>query len=186
MSFEAIDQHHSEVAIFQNDAAYLAGFERFGYLVERNARFEALWRGLLEEGMEAGALRQDLDVDLVYRFVRDTVWVAVRWYRPGGPLTADEVADQYLAILLGGNRACLRPTSSTPSARRSASGAAARRRAPGRPRRARAPALVDRTGIDPGAVDDVSWAASTRSARRPATSRAPRGWSPGCPTTCPA
>jgi hypothetical protein len=28
--------------------------------------------------------------------------VAVRWYRPGGPMTADEVADQYLAILLDG------------------------------------------------------------------------------------
>jgi AcrR family transcriptional regulator len=102
VSFEAIDQHHSEVAIFQNDAAYLAGFERFGYLVERNTRFEALWRGLLQEGMEAGELRQDLDVDLVYRFLRDTVWVAVTWYRPGGALSADQVADQYLSILLEG------------------------------------------------------------------------------------
>jgi TetR/AcrR family transcriptional regulator, cholesterol catabolism regulator len=102
VSFEAIDQHHSEVAIFQNDAAYLAGFERFGYLVERNARFEALWRGLLQEGMDAGELRQDLDVDLVYRFLRDTVWVAVTWYRPGGALSADQVADQYLSILLEG------------------------------------------------------------------------------------
>ena len=34
-SFAAIDRHHSEVAIFQNDAAYLTGFERFGYLTER-------------------------------------------------------------------------------------------------------------------------------------------------------
>ena len=28
VSFEAIDQHHDEVAIFQNDAAYLLTFER--------------------------------------------------------------------------------------------------------------------------------------------------------------
>ncbi len=35
-SFEAIDRHHSEVAIFQTDAAYLGTFERFGYLEERN------------------------------------------------------------------------------------------------------------------------------------------------------
>jgi TetR/AcrR family transcriptional regulator, cholesterol catabolism regulator len=102
VSFEAIDQHHSEVAIFQNDAAYLSGFERFGYLGERNTRFERLWRGLLQEGVDAGELRQDLDVDLVYRFVRDTVWVAVTWYRPGGALSADQVADQYLTILLEG------------------------------------------------------------------------------------
>ena len=44
----------------------------------------------------------DLDVELVYRFIRDTVWVAVRWYRPGGDLTHTHVADQYLSILLEG------------------------------------------------------------------------------------
>lgn len=101
-SFAAIDQHHSEVAIFQNDAAYLAGFDRFAYLVERNTRFETLWIGVLREGVRAGELREDLDVDLVYRFLRDTVWVAVNWYRPGGALSADQVADQYLTILLEG------------------------------------------------------------------------------------
>jgi AcrR family transcriptional regulator len=101
-SFDAIDQHHSEVAIFQNDAAYLGTFERFGYLTERNERFQRLWQGLLHEAVAAGELRSDLDIDLVYRFIRDTVWVAVNWYRPGGPLSATEVADQYLSILLKG------------------------------------------------------------------------------------
>ena len=28
----------------------------------------------------------DLDVELSYRFLRDTVWVGVSWYRPGGKL----------------------------------------------------------------------------------------------------
>jgi AcrR family transcriptional regulator len=101
-SFDAIDRNHSEVAIFQNDAAYLSGFERFDYLLERNTRFRTLWTGLLRNAVDAGELRADLDVELVYRFVRDTVWVAVTWYRPGGPLAADEVADQYLTILLDG------------------------------------------------------------------------------------
>jgi len=61
-----------------------------------------VWIALLEEGVQAGVLRTDLDIELVYRFIRDTVWVAVRWYRPGGPLTHETVADQYLAILLDG------------------------------------------------------------------------------------
>ncbi|MGO4257791.1 TetR/AcrR family transcriptional regulator [Marmoricola sp. RAF53] len=101
-SFDAIDHHHSEVAIFQSDAAYLTTFERFGYLNERNLKFRTLWLGLLEAGVESGELRADLDVELVYRFLRDTVWVAVRWYRPGGSLTPADVADQYLTILLEG------------------------------------------------------------------------------------
>jgi AcrR family transcriptional regulator len=101
-SFEAIGEHRSEVAIFQSDALHLATFERFSYLIDRNRKFRDLWTGLLEAGVASGELRADLDVALVYRFLRDTVWVAVRWYRPGGSLTPADVADQYLSILLQG------------------------------------------------------------------------------------
>jgi TetR/AcrR family transcriptional regulator, cholesterol catabolism regulator len=109
ISFEAIHDHHSEVAIYQNDAAYLAEFDRFGYLEERNAQLRELWVGLLEEGVRSSAFRPDLDTEVVYRFIRDTVWVAVRWYRPGGDLSAHDVADQYLSILLDGIAARRRP-----------------------------------------------------------------------------
>ena len=102
LSFEAIDRHRYEVAIFQNDADHLGGFERFGYLAERNAQSREVWMTLLNEGVRTGALRKDLNVELTYRFIRDTVWVAVRWYRPGGELSHTEVADQYLTILLDG------------------------------------------------------------------------------------
>ncbi len=102
VSFEAIDRHRHEVAIFQNEADHLGTFERFGYLAERNAQSREVWMTLLREGVASGALRRDLDIELVYRFIRDTVWVAVRWYRPGGELTHEHVADQYLTILLDG------------------------------------------------------------------------------------
>jgi TetR/AcrR family transcriptional regulator, cholesterol catabolism regulator len=113
-SFEAIDRHHDEVAIFQNDAAHLMELERFGYLREHNARFRTMWLDLLNEGVAGGALRRDLDAELVFRFIRDTVWVAVRWYRPGGSLSAREVADQYLSILLDGIAARRRPVRGRP------------------------------------------------------------------------
>ncbi len=53
-------------------------------------------------GVDDGEFRPDLDVELVYRFMRDTVWVAVRWYRPGGAMTVEAIADQYLSIVLDG------------------------------------------------------------------------------------
>jgi AcrR family transcriptional regulator len=101
-SFEAIDRHRPEVAIFQNDSKYLSRFERFGYLEERNVEFRKLWVALLEDGIRDGVFRDDLDVELVYRFVRDTVWVAAHWYRPGGALSPDDIARQYLGILFDG------------------------------------------------------------------------------------
>ncbi|MGA8257409.1 MAG: TetR/AcrR family transcriptional regulator [Nocardioides sp.] len=102
VSFEAIDQHPDEVAIFQNEAGYLGGFERFGYLAERNRQSRAVWITLLDDGVRSGALRSDLDIEVAYRFIRDTVWVAVAWYRPGGKLAHTDIAHQYLTILLDG------------------------------------------------------------------------------------
>ncbi len=102
VSFEAIDKHPDEVAIFQNEAAYLLTFERFGYLGDRNQQSRQVWLTLLKAGVDAGVLRDGLDLELTYRFIRDTVWVAVSWYRPGGRRTHSEIAQQYLSILLEG------------------------------------------------------------------------------------
>jgi AcrR family transcriptional regulator len=102
VSFEAIDKHRDEVAIYQNDAAYLLTFERFAYLGERNQQSREVWLTLLQNGIDAGVLRDDLDLELTYRFIRDTIWVAVSWYRPGGRRTHTEIATQYLSILLEG------------------------------------------------------------------------------------
>jgi AcrR family transcriptional regulator len=102
VSFDAIDRHHDEVAIYQNDAAYLLTFKRFAYLGARNKESREVWLTLLRDGIDAGVLRDDLDLELTYRFIRDTVWVAVSWYRPGGRRTHTEIAQQYLSILLDG------------------------------------------------------------------------------------
>src|SRR3546814_10722697 len=62
LSFETIDQRGPEVAIFQNDAAYLSSFDRFGYLEDRNRQSRQIWMTLLSQGVASGALRKDLDI----------------------------------------------------------------------------------------------------------------------------
>lgn len=101
-SFDCIDRRHAQVAIYQNESKYLAQFERFAFLEKRNEEFRKLWLTILHDGIASGEFRAGLDAELVYRFIRDTVWVAVRWYRPGGPMGASAVAEQYLGILLDG------------------------------------------------------------------------------------
>ena len=101
-SFESIDAERNAVAIYQDEAKRLSGQERFGYIGELNVEFRQLWHAVLQRGVDDGEFRPDLDVELVYRFMRDTVWVAVRWYRPGGPMSVESIADQYLSIVLDG------------------------------------------------------------------------------------
>ncbi|BBY81702.1 TetR family transcriptional regulator KstR2 [Mycolicibacterium pulveris] len=101
-SFEAIEHRHAQVVIYQDEAKRLSAQDRFAYVEQRNQEQRKMWLDLLNQGVEEGYFRPDIDVDLVYRFIRDTTWVSVRWYQPGGPLTAEEVGRQYLAIVLGG------------------------------------------------------------------------------------
>lgn len=101
-SFESIDAERNAVAIYQDEAKRLSSQERFSYISELNVEFRQLWHAVLQRGVDEGEFRPDLDVELVYRFMRDTVWVAVRWYRPGGALSVEAIADQYLSIVLDG------------------------------------------------------------------------------------
>jgi AcrR family transcriptional regulator len=101
-SFEAIEDRHAQVVIYQDEAKRLMGQPRFSYVEERNKEQRKMWLALLNQGVDEGYFRPDIDVDLVYRFIRDTTWVSVRWYEPGGPMTAREVGQQYLSIVLGG------------------------------------------------------------------------------------
>lgn len=101
-SFEAIEDRHAQVVIYQDEAKRLSSQERFSYVEERNKEQRKMWVDVLNQGIEEGYFRPDIDVDVIYRFIRDTTWVSVRWYQPGGPLTAEQVGRQYLAIVLGG------------------------------------------------------------------------------------
>jgi TetR/AcrR family transcriptional regulator, cholesterol catabolism regulator len=101
-SFDAIEDRHSQVVIYQDEAKRLSSQPRFSYVEELNRKQRQMWVDVLRQGIKEGYFRPDLDVDLVYRFIRDTTWVSVRWYQPGGPLTAEQVGRQYLSIVLGG------------------------------------------------------------------------------------
>jgi AcrR family transcriptional regulator len=101
-SFEAIEDRHAQVVIYQDEAKRLSSLPQFAFVDERNREQRTMWVNVLKQGVAEGCFSADLDVDLVYRFIRDTTWVSVRWYQPGGPLTAEQVGRQYLAIVLGG------------------------------------------------------------------------------------
>ncbi|MDV5143029.1 TetR/AcrR family transcriptional regulator [Streptomyces sp. SBC-4] len=101
-SFREIDRHRAAVAIYQKESRHLREQPRFGYLDDSQQQFEKAWLGTLERGVTAGVFRADLDVRLTYRFVRDTVWVAASWYRPGGRHSPEEIARQYLSMVLEG------------------------------------------------------------------------------------
>jgi AcrR family transcriptional regulator len=64
-------------------------------------RHEANLRRILERGMEAGVFRR-VDVALAGRAVLSLLNWMIRWFRPGGPMRAEEVARAYWDLVLRG------------------------------------------------------------------------------------
>ena len=101
-AFGALATDRAAVAVMLNEYNVLVQHPRFAFLRDAVESTEHLWIDVLDAGMRAGSLRQDVPADAVYRFLRDAIWVSVRWYRPDGPQRPGDIADEYLTVLLGG------------------------------------------------------------------------------------
>jgi hypothetical protein len=108
-AFAALGTDHAAVAVMLNEYNMLVQLPRFAFLHDAVEVTEHLWVGVLEDGMRACDFVDDVAAPAVYRFLRDAIWVSVRWYRPDGPQRPDDVAEEYLGLLLGGLAAPGRP-----------------------------------------------------------------------------
>jgi TetR/AcrR family transcriptional regulator, cholesterol catabolism regulator len=88
----------------QNDWNYLKSLPRFEYLTKSEDEVEKMWITQIKLGQETGLFRDDIDSKLTYRMIRDTIWVAVRWFQPGGRFNAKGLSDHYLKVLFDGIR----------------------------------------------------------------------------------
>jgi AcrR family transcriptional regulator len=100
--FGTLVPHRAAIMVMQNDWNYLKQFDRFDYLTRSEDTAERMWVGQISKGQETGLFRDDIDARLTYRMIRDTIWVAVRWFRPGGRLDAQGLADHYIKVLFDG------------------------------------------------------------------------------------
>lgn len=101
-SFLTIEREPDAVGLYQNESAFLATQPGFEFLQEKSSRIEALWLTVLREGQAAGAFRGSMDVGVAYRFLRDSLWSTVRWFRPGGRHTAQSVSGHFLDLFHNG------------------------------------------------------------------------------------
>lgn len=72
--------------------------------VLRRDRFEALWRRILDEGVEAGAFRPVDIAVTVFAMLGVQNWM-ITWYRTDGRLSSEELADCFHDLFLRGLQA---------------------------------------------------------------------------------
>ena len=101
-AFRIIHERPHQVALYQNEASLLANLPDFEFVTKASRRIESIWLQVLAAGRESGDFREDLESNIVYRFIRDTVWATVRWYSPRGRFHHEKLADQFIAMLHDG------------------------------------------------------------------------------------
>ncbi len=62
----------------------------------------AYMQQLLEAARRAGEIRADVDLSVIRMLVFGALNWAVEWHQPGGRVTADEVANEFLAMIFEG------------------------------------------------------------------------------------
>ncbi|HXF84646.1 MAG TPA: TetR/AcrR family transcriptional regulator [Anaerolineales bacterium] len=69
--------------------------------VPNRDRFEALWRGVIADGVRQNVFRCE-DPALAARALFGVMNWTLTWYRPTGALNIEQIADQYSDLLLNG------------------------------------------------------------------------------------
>ncbi|MCU1635484.1 MAG: TetR family transcriptional regulator [Cryobacterium sp.] len=73
--------------------------------LERRRRFNAALAELVEAARREGTLRSDIDPRTTTRLLVGMINSIVEWYRPGGPMTPERLAQDVLAVAFTGIRA---------------------------------------------------------------------------------
>ena len=75
---------------------------RFLHLAEMNEELEQIWLKVIRAGHRKRIFRESVDPRLVYTFIRDAMWVTIRWWRPDGKYTIEQLADRYIDTIYHG------------------------------------------------------------------------------------
>jgi TetR/AcrR family transcriptional regulator, cholesterol catabolism regulator len=101
-SLQVVEAHPHATEIYQSDVNYLSQFERFGYLKTAARDVRKAWIDVISDGIASGAFRTDLDPSILYRLMRDSIWLSVRWFRPTRDYPLTRFAQDCTALFLDG------------------------------------------------------------------------------------
>jgi TetR/AcrR family transcriptional regulator, cholesterol catabolism regulator len=101
-SLQVVEAHPHATEIYQSDVNYLTQFERFSYLKGAARDVRKAWLEVIGDGIATGAFRADLDASILYRLMRDAIWLSVRWFKPTSDYPLARFAHDCTSLFLDG------------------------------------------------------------------------------------
>lgn len=95
-----LDPFEHAIRLMLNDWSFLA--TALPYIDQNLKRIQQTWTNVILAGMNSGQFDDTLDPVLAYRTIMSSITGTGRWYRPGGSLRIDELAEEMTKVFLGG------------------------------------------------------------------------------------
>lgn len=101
----SVFQEHADIyTIFNTERLHSISKEAAEKVNELGRSYETLWEGLIEEGKSSGEFRGDLDTRVTVKAVLGACNTTLTWFRKGGSLDIEEVAERFADLFLDGMR----------------------------------------------------------------------------------
>jgi AcrR family transcriptional regulator len=94
-------ENRQHVTILQNDWHYVRPMKG---ITDRQHQVEKVWLETIQQGIDAGVIRDDIDARMIYRTIMGAIQAVIRWFNPRGRVGIDRVIEVQIAILLNGIR----------------------------------------------------------------------------------
>ena len=101
-SFESLDAHAHACEIYQNDHNYISRLPDYAALKRVSQATQRIWLDTLSAGVAKGVVRADVEPITFYRFLRDSIWMSIRWHRPGSRRADADLATSCIAVFIDG------------------------------------------------------------------------------------
>jgi TetR/AcrR family transcriptional regulator, cholesterol catabolism regulator len=95
-----LDECELALRLMLNDWTYLS--EIFPIMQERLDECRAIWLDTLDRGIASEEFRSSIEPIIAYRTIMSSINGTARWFRPGGSLTVQALADEMSAVFLDG------------------------------------------------------------------------------------
>ena len=95
-------RHESQILL--NDYPYIAGNPVFAPVVKATEESTRIWLGMLRDAVEAGQLREGVDVNIAFSMLFGSIFSSLRFYNPRGKIGRDVYVEKMTTQMVEGLR----------------------------------------------------------------------------------
>lgn len=102
VSLHVAEEHPHATVVYQNELVNLRDLPEYRHAKELADEIQQVWLEAINDGKRAGAFRDDIPSKVFHRFIRDAVWLSIKWRHPNDAYTSEDLAKDCISIFLDG------------------------------------------------------------------------------------